>query len=77
MKNRFVAHCLCYLFMATILLGVHKGKVALWKDNDPEPFKVFPYRVSLLPDEAQQALRKGIRVESMDELNRMLEAYLS
>ena len=77
MRKRIAAHCLCYALMATILLGVHKGKIALWKDDDPKPFKVFPYHVSMLPIEAQQALKKGIRVESMDELNRLLEAYLS
>ena len=77
MKKRIAAHYICIVLMFTILLGVHRGKVALWKNEDPEPFKVFPYHVSMLPNEAQQALKKGIRLESMEELNRLLEAYLS
>lgn len=76
MKHR-ITRFLSTAFLLSILIGVHNGKIALWRDGDPEPFKVFPYRASMLPDEQEQALKKGIRVESMEELERLLEAYLS
>ena len=60
-----------------LLLGIHKGRVALWKDNDPKPIKVFPYYASMLPKADRQALEKGIHLEDEAELRRLLEDYLS
>lgn len=59
------------------LLGAHNGRVALWKGDDPEPARVFPYSVSSLPKADQEALKKGIRLESREELYRLIEDYLS
>lgn len=59
------------------LLGIHEGKIALWKDNDPKPMQVFPYRVEMLPEADQKALKKGIRVENMRQLQSLIEDYLS
>jgi hypothetical protein len=39
--------------------------------------EVFPYRAEMLPAADRQALEKGIRIESEDELARLLEDYLS
>lgn len=77
MKKRRITQLLCSALIAVYLLGVHDGKIALWCDEDPEPAKVFPYPVSILPDAEQEKLKKGIRIESMDDLNRLMEAYLS
>lgn len=77
MKYRKATQILCTVLMAIYLLGVHEGKIALWKDNDPEPIKVFPFRVSMLPKAEQERLKNGIPIESMDDLNRLAEAYLS
>lgn len=77
MRKRQAAQLMTAVFLFSILLGIHDGKIALWKDDDPEPYKVFSYRADLLPDDARNALHKGIRVESKEELNRLLEAYLS
>lgn len=57
------------------LLGIHNGRVALWKEPDPEPCKVFPYPVSMLPEDIRQALREGIYLESETELDRLLENF--
>lgn len=59
------------------ILGCKDGYIALWKDSDPEPVKVFPYSVSALPDPDRQALEKGIRIENKEDLIRLLEDYLS
>ena len=61
----------------TFLLGSHEGFVALWIQPDPQPVKVFPYRVASLPPADQENLRKGIVIESEKELSCLLEDYLS
>ena len=68
------------LFLALVfgfLLGIYEGKVALWVGDDPQPFKVFPYSASILPENDRQKLEEGIRVESREDLSRLLEDYLS
>ena len=69
-----------YLYMILIfgfLLGISDGYVALWKDGTEKPLEVFPYQARFLPVADQQALEKGIHLDSVDELNRLLEDYLS
>jgi len=76
MKKRYLHLCtmaLCFSF----LVGLQDGRIALWKDDDPEPVKVFPYPVSILPKEARRALTQGIRVETEEELYELIEKYLS
>lgn len=65
------------LILCGFLLGIHDGRVALWKDDDPQPLQVFPYQASLLPEADQQALRRGIHAETPQELAGLLEDYLS
>ena len=59
------------------LLGIKDGYVALWKDNSVVPLEVFPYKAQLLPPEDRQALEKGIRISTQEELMALLENYLS
>lgn len=66
-------HLLTQLMLIGFLLGIHNGRVALWKEPDPEPFRVFPYPVSVLPDDVRQALEQGIHIESEADLDRLLE----
>lgn len=70
------AHMYFSLFFLFIL-GCRDGYIALWKDSDPEPVRVFPYSVASLPEADRQALEKGIRLESREELLALLEDYLS
>lgn len=77
MKYRKMTRFLATAFLMTILIGVHNGKIALWKEGEAKPFQVFPYPVAMLPDQQEALVRKGIRVESMEQLQQMLEAYLS
>ena len=74
MKRLHYIYCMLLL---SFLLGIKNGKIALWKDNDPEPVQVFPYRASLLPLKDQEALKKGIRFDTLEELKNLLEDYLS
>ena len=69
-----------YLYLALVLgfiLGIRDGYVALWKDGSRDPVEVFPYQASFLPPSDQRALENGIHLDSTDELNRLLEDYLS
>jgi len=58
------------------LLGIHDGHIALWKDGQDEP-TVFPYRAQMLPEQDQERLKAGIRIESGTQLHQILEDYLS
>ena len=71
LHNIYCILCLGYL------LGVYRGQIALWKDPDPQPMRVFPYSVSMLPEEYRPTLEKGIRAYSIIELTKQLEDYLS
>ncbi len=77
MKRDFLTHPLCCILLFGFLLGVHNGRIALWKDEDPEPFRVFPCPVCVLPPEDQEALMKGIHLDDMEDVNHFLENFLS
>ena len=68
---------LAQFLLIGFLLGIHNGRIALWKDPDPEPCKVFPYSAAVLPKEVREALQKGIVIESESDLDRLLENLLS
>ena len=74
MTNRKI---LKFLVILSFLLGIHDGKIALWKDEDPQPIQIFPYRASLLPPADQNVLKHGIPIEDEHHLNRLLQDYLS
>ena len=63
--------------LLAFLIGNHKGFIALWHDSAGDPAIVFPYSVSSLPPQDQQRINNGIYLESEEELNRLLEDYLS
>lgn len=65
------------LLLFGFILGIHEGKIALWKDNQKNPIKVFPYQASVLPEVDQKRLETGIHVDSLSELYKMVEDYLS
>ena len=73
MKNRPV----CLALIIACLLGVHKGFVALWTQEDKYPSHIFPYRVESLPISDQEALKRGIPIHTEAELYQYLEDYLS
>ena len=74
MKKRTI---LMNIMLLGFLLGVYKGNIAIWKDNDPAPIKVFPYKASMLPKADQKALEKGIEFDTLDQLQKMIQDYLS
>ena len=73
MKKQILITALSLMF----LLGSHKGYLALWKQDQPEPFQIFPVKVSSLPQSDQDALEAGIPARSEIELSSILEDFLS
>ncbi len=76
MKRTKLSTLLCTVILSGFLLGIHNGRVALWKDQDPQPVRVFPYFAAALPEPLQRALCQGIPLESMDDLEDLMEKYL-
>ena len=69
-----------YLYLTLIfafLLGNCDGYIALWRDTNTTPVRIFPYRIEMLPESDQQALERGIPITDEQELIRLLEDYLS
>ena len=73
MKFRYYSALLTLMF----LLGNYKGYLALWKEDRPEPFQIFPLQIASLPEQDQAALENGIRARSETELSSLLEDFLS
>lgn len=65
------------LLIFGFLLGVYEGKIALWQDGKEKPIKVTPYEVTMFPEDDQQKLKNGIHVESLKELQKLIEDYFS
>lgn len=59
------------------LLRTYQGKIAVFTDNLAQPDVVFEVYVRTLPAYDKQLLDKGIRVESFEKLNRLVEDYIS
>lgn len=65
-----------FAILAGFMLGVKNGYIALWKDDDPQPYQVFPVRADSLPVSDQLQLQRGIYIESIDQLLQLIEDYL-
>lgn len=61
----------------TFLLGIHDGYIALWTAETEKPAYVFPYQAASLPEADRLALEKGIPLENREQLQALLEDYLS
>lgn len=59
------------------ILGIHDGRIALWREGEAAPAEVFPYRAEMLPEKDQQALRRGVVIADDSSLAQILEDYLS
>lgn len=73
----FFRRSACTVLLTMFLLGNHKGYLALWKSDKPDPFQIFPVKVDSLPEADQHALESGIQARSELELAELLEDFLS
>lgn len=58
------------------LLGIHEGRLTLWRDGQTHPEQVYDIRADTLPPADRLQLRRGIRAETREELWLILENYL-
>ena len=69
-----------YLYLTLVLsflLGSYQGFIALWEEGKSKPTQVYPYTVSSLPEADQALISKGIPITSRQQLQYLLEDYLS
>ena len=59
------------------LLGIRNGQIALWKDNDPQPLRVFSWRAALLPQQIQDALTRGIHIEEDSDIGQLIRDMIA
>ena len=69
--------CFSLALSVVLVLGAYKGYVALYNEGEAEPRQIYPYPVNVLPPADQKALEAGIPVRTDEELNRLLEDFLS
>ena len=68
---------ICTMALALgFLLGIREGKLTLWRDGQAKPEQIYDIRADSLPPADQLQLRRGIRVQSREELWLLLENYL-
>ena len=58
------------------ILGFCRGRLALWHDGDPHPVQIYDIREDSLPPADRLQLRRGIRVETREDVWKLLENYL-
>ena len=76
MNQRMKTHT-AMLVLAGYLLGFRGGRLTLWREGEAHPEQVYDIREDSLPPADRIALRRGIRVETREELWKILENYLS
>ena len=65
------------VLVLSLYLGVHDGKLALFREGHSVPVQVYPNLISTYPLKDQNALKAGIPITSKRQLAELLEAYLS
>ena len=59
------------------LLGIHEGRLTLWRDGEDRPEQIYDIRADSLPPADRLQLRRGIRAQSREEVWQLLENYLN
>lgn len=69
--------CCYFTLLFTFLLGSYNGYIALWKQGSTQPLQVFPYSIQSLPPADQARLQQGIPISSWEQLQMLIQDYLS
>ena len=77
MNKQGLLRALTAITLTGFLVGTYNGRLAVWKDDDPQPYRVYPCPVYLFPKAEREALRKGIRINDMNDLSNFLENFMS
>ncbi len=60
-----------------MVLGVFEGKLALFIGESPYPNRIYDFLTRTLPPEDRKSLEEGIEIKSEEELEVLLEDYMS
>ena len=55
----------------------YEGKIAIFRNEDTQPFIVYDSYISSLPQADQEKLKNGIIITNTDDLQRAIEDYTS
>lgn len=75
MRNT-IRHPLALALALSFLLGIRDGKLALWRSGRAHPEQIYDIRADTLPPSDQLQLRRGIRLDTREEVWLVLENYL-
>ena len=67
----------CAATLLYLVLGAWKGYVAIFEGENEEPRQIFPNMVASLPQADQDALNGGRYVRTEEQMQQLLEDYLS
>lgn len=60
-----------------MLLGIFEGKLALFVGKSPYPNRIYDFLIRTLPQEDRKSLSEGIEIKSEEELESLLEDFMS
>ncbi len=66
-----------YLMNDYYTMAEYKGKIAVFKNNENVPIDIYDVYVSTLPQHDRILLEKGIKIETPEELQSIIEDYTS
>ena len=66
-----------YLINDYYTMSEYKGKIAVFKNGENVPIDIYDVYVSTLPQHDRTLLEEGIRIETPEELQRIIEDYTS
>lgn len=75
MRKTFFANTAALVLAAGFLLGIHNGRIGVWKDQDPQVFRVIPCPVCLLSPQQQSALADGIHLDTMQDVEQLISTF--
>lgn len=66
-----------YLASDYYTVAEYQGKIAVFKNNENVPIDIYDTYVSTLPQHDRTLLEEGIRIETTEELQKLIEDYTS
>lgn len=59
------------------IVSEYNGQIAVFVNDDKTPVKIYDSYISTLPQKDQETLKEGIKVETQEELQLIIEDYTS
>lgn len=75
MNKTLFARIGALILVAGFFIGIHNGRIGIWKDGQNTPYRVVPCPVFLLTEAQQQALATGIRIDTMEDVEQLISQF--